>query len=270
MAVYEKHTYLNPSYPFSFQRQKIGAAPYRPRPHWHEDVEILYMLSGSAVILSGLDQIKVESGQFAVVNSGETHAVYSGLCELYCLIVSKKFCEEFGVAVDSIVFQTVVRDESCREYLLQIAREVFADHPFKSAQIKGTTILLLTRLARLYSCAKSRTPAHRPENKKNEIVKASMEYISANFRSPILIDDICAHIGYSKYYFCHLFKEITGSTVVDYINGLRCEHARKLIASGQYNISESAEMSGFNNVSFFSKVYRKCFGILPSQTPANT
>ena len=51
---------------------------------------------------------------------------------------------------------------------------------------------------------------------------------------------------------------------MDYLNFLRCSNARRLMASGKYNVSESAAMSGFKSLSYFSRVYRRQMGVLPS------
>ena len=51
----------------------------------------------------------------------------------------------------------------------------------------------------------------------------------------------------------------------NYLNYTRCSYARKLLASGRYNVSESAEHSGFSNLSYFAKTYKKYMGELPSQ-----
>ena len=99
----------------------------------------------------------------------------------------------------------------------------------------------------------------------NKMIADAIEYLNTHFSEPITVDEICESVGFSKYYFCRKFKAVTGKTVVDYINFLRCVNARRLIQSGQYNVSESAYMSGFNNLSYFSKTYIKHIGHSPSE-----
>jgi AraC-like DNA-binding protein len=57
----------------------------------------------------------------------------------------------------------------------------------------------------------------------------------------------------------------TGKTLVEYINIVRCEHARELLSSGSFNVGESAEQCGFQDISYFSRIYKKYIGILPSE-----
>ena len=68
----------------------------------------------------------------------------------------------------------------------------------------------------------------------------------------------------SKYYFCRIFKNITGSTVIKYLNMYRCMKARELLSSGKYTVSEAALECGFENMSYFSKTYKAYSGSVPS------
>lgn len=59
------------------------------------------------------------------------------------------------------------------------------------------------------------------------------------------------------------FRRVFGTTVFGYLHDYRLEQARQLLASGDMNASEVAAMIGFKNRSYFSKAFRKKFGINP-------
>ena len=65
--------------------------------------------------------------------------------------------------------------------------------------------------------------------------------------------------------FRRLFREYTGMSPVDYRNSIRLLHARNKLLSGEYNVSEAAYESGFTNLSFFTRLYKKKFGHAPKQ-----
>ena len=69
----------------------------------------------------------------------------------------------------------------------------------------------------------------------------------------------------SEVNFRRLFKEYTGSTPIEYRNNLRLISARAKLQSGEYNVSEAAESSGFTNLSFFIRLYKKKFGYTPKK-----
>lgn len=63
--------------------------------------------------------------------------------------------------------------------------------------------------------------------------------------------------------FRRSFKEYVGHSPVEYRNGLRLANARKLIMSGEYSVEEAAQISGFTNLSFFYRLFRRSFGVKP-------
>ena len=69
----------------------------------------------------------------------------------------------------------------------------------------------------------------------------------------------------SEVNFRRLFREYIGKTPIEYRNSLRLRHARRMLQSGEYNVSESATASGFTNLSFFSRLYKDEFGHTPKQ-----
>ena len=109
--------------------------------------------------------------------------------------------------------------------------------------------------------------SQKPLSKNNETVKEVIEYINTHFSEKISLDSIAKQIHLSKYHFARIFHDCTGSTVTDQINIRRCEEAKNLIATSETSISEIATICGFDNASYFSKVFKKHFGIKPSDIP---
>ncbi len=69
----------------------------------------------------------------------------------------------------------------------------------------------------------------------------------------------------SEVNFRRLFREYTGMSPIDYRNDLRLKSARAMLASGEYNVTEAAEASGFSSPSFFIRLYKKKFGYTPKK-----
>ena len=69
----------------------------------------------------------------------------------------------------------------------------------------------------------------------------------------------------SEVNFRRLFREYVGCSPIDYRNELRLRHARNKLQSGEYNVSEAAYESGFSNLSFFIRLYKKQYGHTPKQ-----
>ncbi len=69
----------------------------------------------------------------------------------------------------------------------------------------------------------------------------------------------------SEVNFRRLFKEYTGLSPIDYRNDIRLSNAKSKLKSGEYNVSEVAELCGFSNLSFFIRLYKKKYGYTPKK-----
>ena len=92
-----------------------------------------------------------------------------------------------------------------------------------------------------------------------------LRYINSRIAEPISLDEICRTFYISKPHLCRIFKQMTGSTVWDYITLKRLIRARQLILSG-LQPTKVYSQCGFSDYSAFYRAYRKKFGIAPMQT----
>ena len=92
-------------------------------------------------------------------------------------------------------------------------------------------------------------------------VAAITEYIREHLFEPISLDRMSAALFISKYYMCHLFKATTGISITAYILLQRVSAAKRLLSATRCSISEVALMTGFSDVSYFSRVFRKVSGV---------
>ncbi len=89
-------------------------------------------------------------------------------------------------------------------------------------------------------------------------------HIEANYTEKIKMDDLYLMAGLSSYYFCRLFKKVTGRTTNEYINIYRLNKAEYLLKSTCMNITEVALSTGFNDINYFSRLFKKYKKIAPS------
>ena len=98
-------------------------------------------------------------------------------------------------------------------------------------------------------------------------ISAALEYLDANFTdSDIVIEVLCEKSNMSHSHFKRLFIKHTGIPPKAYLQKKRMEYARELIKESKMPISKVAEKSGFTNASYFSRAYKKYFGISPKDS----
>ncbi len=75
---------------------------------------------------------------------------------------------------------------------------------------------------------------------------------------------LCSHFSLSRTYLCRIFKEGTGTSPVDYWIDLKIKEAKKLIREGNYNISQIAELLGYNSIHHFTRMFKRTTGMSPT------
>ncbi|MGI6686215.1 MAG: response regulator [Bacillota bacterium] len=99
----------------------------------------------------------------------------------------------------------------------------------------------------------------------NRIVRQMKDYIGDHYKENLTIDQIAQHVYLSKSYCCLLFKQEIGITINQYITELRMQDAQKMIASGNQNIIDICFELGYNDPKYFSRVFKKMFGVSPTE-----
>ena len=92
--------------------------------------------------------------------------------------------------------------------------------------------------------------------------KLILRYIN-EYHTNLTLDDLCKHFARSKSHISHLFKKSSGMTIRAYANGLKLSDAKKMLKSTDLPITEIAYRAGFNDVSYFIKLFKEQFGISP-------
>lgn len=98
-------------------------------------------------------------------------------------------------------------------------------------------------------------------------IKPALTYIRENYHDPLMITEprIAEHCGISVSRFRNLFKHDIGMTLPQYINHTRLSAAIHLLETTDQSIAQIATESGFFEVAYFNRVFRKYFGMSPKE-----
>ena len=88
-------------------------------------------------------------------------------------------------------------------------------------------------------------------------------YLDEHYTEKFSLDELAEEFFISKFHLSREFKRITDMTVFEFVNLTRCTEARRLIESGA-KVTEAAEACGYENMSYFTRTFKKQFGVLPS------
>lgn len=101
-------------------------------------------------------------------------------------------------------------------------------------------------------------------NQNPVVIKAKL-YISNNISKPLSLADVADSAFVSPAYLSALFKKQTGQSFVEYVNASKIEKAKEMMEKGKNRVDEIALSLGFDNIYYFSKVFKKITGISPSE-----
>ncbi|MFC5471407.1 response regulator [Cohnella suwonensis] len=103
------------------------------------------------------------------------------------------------------------------------------------------------------------------QQKENNLVHEIGKYIQANYHRDITLQDIANHLFVGREYISRKFKQETGENVSDCIGRTRNEKAKLLLLNPHLKIAQVAEMVGYQDEKYFSKVFKKLTGMTPNE-----
>ncbi len=104
---------------------------------------------------------------------------------------------------------------------------------------------------------------------KRAVVQAIRRKLEGSLKEELSLDDISAEFHISTYYLSHIFKDITGYSVKNYRLIFRLANARELLVSSEYTINEICSMTGFPDMSNFSRRFKFEYGVTPTEYRKN-
>lgn len=235
------------------------------RPRGRLDFQILYIASGKAhFFFDGVETI-VSAGHMVIYRPKEEQKYYYygvDQTEVYWVHFTgrdvKKLLHRYGIEDHVHVIHTGTALEYKYLFLQMIQELKLCKADYEDLLVNHLHHLLIrihrTLLTEPYS--KSRTHA--------KDFDEAVQYFHKNYHTEININEYAAAHHMSVSWFIRGFKEYTDSTPTQYILSLRISNAQILLETTDYNITEIAEIVGYENPLYFSRLFKKQVGVSPS------
>jgi AraC-like DNA-binding protein len=274
-ASYEK-TVLEPDFPFRlFLNEGYTSTPH----HFHEDIEIIYLVEGRVKVGISNDIYNLNLGDILFIGSGAVHCFFEER-EL-----STRAVIQFRMSIyDTFLYgdedTKTIRPAFNKSMHLTPGTEI---HKLMEKQIKelikehseakeGYKLFLKGRLYDLAGILLRYLPKgeYSKELDNNQMEKLKrlskvFQYVEENYENSIDLDEISKVAGFSKYHFSRYFKENAGVTFLEYLNNFRITKAEWFLYYDKGSISEVAYKSGFNSVKTFNRVFKSLKGCAPME-----
>lgn len=170
-----------------------------------------------------------------------------------------KYHPSFGL------FSNKIRDDlTINECISKLIKEFVVKKSGYELAIKSHIYWLLTLLFRNHKEEVLTQKKYEIRSKNLERFNKILKYIEDNYAEKLAIDNLARNANMSTSNFCHLFKKMTCKTLIEYVNNLRINNAENLLRNTDMNISEVAMVVGFNDINYFSRIFKKYKKIAPN------
>lgn len=279
MKLYKEHLKLtNLPFPVIISHNIVTSDIMMVHPHWHDYIEILLVIRGSAIQLVDTNHFDISEGDIVIVPSNQVHNTrcidYTGADILVLqfhpndiisssTVFGKKSIDFFTNSLQiPQPIKTLTQENIVIKQLLLSAELHFKNSSMSS---KCMTISKITDIMAIcIGFFKSDTQTSYTDIKEKNALLATFNHIDEHSTEDIRLSDVAALSGYSVPQFCRLIKKHTAMTFVDYLNTYRVNKACKMILDGKM-ISNAAYSSGFNSLSAFNRAFKKAKSCSPTE-----
>lgn len=259
--LYEKMPVEEKNFPIRLVYETLGRGP---RPHWHEHLELIFVKKGNFGITSGGRYFDVAENELVIINCNEVHYFEnrdSG--RYYTVIINPSFFEDVDFK-NVLLTPHIGADKFITDCVNEIFEEKEQQLPGYDMKIKSLTYGLMAHLLRHYTAEKLSESDAIARRKKITRITHILQYISLHYNISITTASLAREFNFSEHYFCHFFKENTGQSPMEYINGYRIQKAAVMLRNTDQSIADIASDAGFDDTNYFSRIFKKYMGLSPS------
>ena len=224
-------------------------------PSFHNSYEFIFLLEGKAEAFVAGKKHTLSAGDFFILPPNHVHYYKKLDKELmaYILVVGQSYSHHLRALYPNVAFELVSKDKEKNEEIKRLFDEWAA---CEGGDLKnyGYANLLFDKCVDLFGKIQD---SH--DTPFDNLALQFIDYLQENYKEHLTLESVAKHFGYSKIYFCALFKDLVGSTFLDVLNNIRMEKAIEMMHDSHDKISveKICEECGFSSVSTFYRLYRK-------------
>ncbi|MDL2250658.1 AraC family transcriptional regulator [Lachnospiraceae bacterium OttesenSCG-928-J05] len=271
----ERRTRGTADFPIDYHHVTPRHPQYHMALHWHMEYELIRVLKNTFSLTLEETTIEVDEGSVVFVPSGLLHEGTPRDCVYECIVFDINMLisrnDSFKQLIKSIhnheldlrhIFDPSYKD--IHDITWTLFDAIASKKPGYQMIVEGSLYLFFgTIFANQYFSPVQNKGVH--SQRRILQLKTALEYIETSYQSPLTLQEIADTVHMSPKYFCRFFQDMAGRTPIDYLNYYRIERACYKILTTDDSITEIAFNSGFNDLSYFIKTFKKYKGVTPKQ-----
>ena len=277
---------LDREFPFLIKLFHYTSRKHTRRLTRHERLELFTPLDGTACMLIGDQEVHVARGEMLVVDNMKLHRIvdfpgfntrvvvisflpdfvynlgsssydYTFLLPFYSKVEERHHFMRSKNETSSPAFSAMARLLEC--YFDQKQRN------FYQGGCKAFLLTLLFFMARYFQTSELLKAQLIRQQTRALMLKKLLDYISVKYMEKLTVEQAAVISGMSKTKFMKTFKNVTGTTLLAFLNHSRVTNAARLLKETELSVAEIAQKVGFSDQSHFDKRFKRSFGISPTK-----
>ncbi len=234
------------------------------RPNGRNDWQLLYVHKGAIRLKEDGKNKILEAGHFIIYKPLQPQ-FYTFMSdpesEIYWLHFNGVFCEQILKELNLLVFYGAIIPNP---RITNLWKEIIDQ--LKNAEINHKSVcnykfleILTTLSTEFYSHTEKKV------NARLEKIKPAITAIKKNFSEKYTLDDLAALCFISKFTLIKIFSQTMGASPIAYLNSIRLKNALYFLTETTYTIDEISQRIGFDNSFYFSRLFKKKYGVSPTE-----
>lgn len=253
--------------------------------HWHNEFEILVLTEGSVLFTIEQQEYLLKAGDFVFINSNFYHSAKAATneqCSFYAIDFSYQFLQEnlnsrFGrkyilpILNGKLVFPEVIRkaeaDDNLNFWQAKVMKHIIDIGNYPEDGLDSHELSIKSQIFAIwdlyYQNAAVKSELNDTALFNMERLKPVLQFVHENYAYEISLSELSGLIPMSEGQFCRMFKQTMKLTPVQYIIRYRILQSCRLLLDTDKKVGEIANLSGFNNISYYNRLFLQTIGCTP-------
>lgn len=253
--------------------------------HWHKEFEILVITKGSVYFTIEQNEYLLNPGDYVFINSNFYHSAKAATdeqCSFFAIDFSYQFLQEnlhsrFGrkyilpILNGNLTFSEVIKKAEVNitstSWQSQIMRHLLEINDYPENNLDKYELSLKSHMFAVWDLFYQNAPIKNELNDSDlfnmKRLKPVLQFIHENYYYEITLAELAGLIPMSEGQFCRMFKQTMKITPVQYLMRYRILQSCHHLLDTDKKIGEVANLSGFNNISYYNRLFLKTIGCTP-------
>lgn len=246
--------------------------------HFHDTYELYYLLEGQRYYFIEKQTYLVKAGDVVMIKPDRIHKT-STAGEPYhnriLLQISKELMNPLLKVCDLGSMEDIFREdvmilsvpEKDREEILRLSRQIHKEIEERQKKyMTGVKFKLAELLLYVTRCQKKQQfwqESQKAQTWKHQKVHEAADYLMNHPETGESLEELAKRFYISKSYLSRIFREVTGFSVNEFKNVSRIKKSQQLLLHSDYSITEISNILGFENLTYYERVFKKYSGVTP-------